>query len=152
MNVRNLRLKIATHSLLLAAIGYVLYLYMDLFLFVSDKSPDDGYRLYALITLVPVPIFVSLFINIMIERDSNRRRKIITVIHYLFPIGCIVLIPGQFLLFSVSDFKDMFIVCFGITVALLLLSIVLLINDLRHKDLMNTKVGSSNIGGSYDER
>lgn len=134
MNFKNLRLKIAAHSLLLATIGYVMNLYIDLFLLVSDNGPDDGYKLYTLISLVPVPIFISLLINIAIERDSTRRRKIITVIHYIFPISCLVLVPGQFLLISIGDPRYMFSVCFCITVVLLLLDIVLLINDVRHRN------------------
>lgn len=126
MKITNRSLVITKYLLLIATLGYVIYLYADVFLF---PSVNDGYSLFALILFVPYPLILSLVINRYIGGREYVGEKQLMVFN-LFPVLCFVLTVGQFLLLSFNNL--MYLICVLISILLFCLSIVLFTYELKN--------------------
>ncbi|MFF2480443.1 hypothetical protein [Paenibacillus sp. NPDC058071] len=126
----NKALKIIHHLILLCTLGYVIYLYLDLFIFVESNGPDDGFRLFTLILFVPLPLVVDILVNALIRRNPVQRRMV-KIIQMMFPLLCLILTFVQFGLFSIDHGFNAFVLCLSITATLFCTSILLFIDDMR---------------------
>lgn len=124
-------LKVITYSSTLLTLFYVLNLYVDLFIFTGNNSPDDGYNLFALIIFVPFPLIISLVINSIIQRSEGNNTPLTTSMQKFFPLACVILVPGQFLLISFIPIVIASVMSIAITLVLFILGIYLFLKDLK---------------------
>lgn len=109
---------------------YVLSLYADLFIFTGNNDVNEGNYLYLLIIIIPYPLILSMVINLLIKRsDKSKKRKDI-LIQKIFPLACLILVVGQFALFSNISTSIAVVISISITIILLILSVYLLMKDL----------------------
>ncbi|MBH5318979.1 hypothetical protein I6N90_14330 [Paenibacillus sp. GSMTC-2017] len=132
MKTKNLVFKLISHLLTLATLGFVIYLYLDLFVFVVGDSPDDGYKLFHLIITVPFPIIIAIVLNAFIDREiRNDYKREVRFLLLFFPLICLVSTVGQFLLLSFTNASNLFYIVFSII--LFCINVILFIYDLRHR-------------------
>lgn len=130
MNYKSLGLILITYFLLIGGLGYVVQLYYDIFIDISDATPDEGYYLYSLIIFVPVPLFIAALVNFLVDRVPKPHSRLLLAVKIAFPFVCLILTPCQFLILSIVDNSQM--VCFLISILLLCASIFFFFTDLKH--------------------
>ncbi|GGG90175.1 hypothetical protein GCM10010918_56280 [Paenibacillus radicis (ex Gao et al. 2016)] len=126
-------LKYISHLLVMTSIGYAIYLFLDLFVFVAGVSSNDGYRLFYLILAIPYPILISIIMNLLIRRDIVQgKAAMVKRLLQLFPLICLLSTVGEFLLMSLDYSSLMGVVCLFISILLFCIACVLFIYDLKH--------------------
>lgn len=127
MRYKNLSVILISHLLLIGALGFVVYLYADIFIFDADASPDDGYYLFHLIITVPFPIICAALLSLFVGAKKGSKAK--EIFRKTFPFICLILTIGQF---SLLSFGISYILCLVISNFLFCISIILFIYDIRN--------------------
>jgi hypothetical protein len=127
MTAKDFALILFSYLLLVPSLSFVVYLYADLFIFVADSTPDEGFNLFHLIITVPIPLTCAALLTLPVNRKFSKGAIRKSIIIKTFPFLSLIHTISQFIILSLDN--SLFPLCIIVSIFLLVVSITLLINE-----------------------